>query len=583
MLQSRILCVFLSLNMIDSIIIVLLWAICIIVAFVILPVWRRHFNAGKGLSGINRENNKQLISEALKSLNCAYNWGEDHDDLLVKYDYQSGHFRIRLEKESPYVRLCYLFFFDTSLENLEQVRQLCNQCNINTETLRIVYSINDQKNMVDVHLVTGLLLNEKTAEDVLTRAMTDMFRWQNAFNRRFNEIADNAKSESKDQEQDNAHWRRELFLLREQEIMHQATGPDWRQDVDNKITLRQMLATTMDIRDLSPLHMSVGTSGSVSQVAADDILDYDLSSPIIANGSFVEDSAILSLTYFDAKHPDAERRLLMNICSEKVADEALYYRVTITSIPLSVQPQVTFGSSENRPDSRSVLVAYDLTSPKQRLDEFRYMWKEALDKEKKGETDTLTDEQRLISDCMNPQLGNNLYRGKVLFEQKRFYEALLHLENAFVVMQSAFKDMKISVKEKFFEVSYLIGFCYCELKRYRLAYYYLEMTLPLHRITYTEEYINALVNGGDFRAINIIDGLLTDMETAQEFGDDDEQPQDFVLAFVSFLKRRKAYVFIDQQRYDEAEKLLKKMLDDPDNSDFALNELAYIQKMRGEN
>ena len=33
--------------------------------------------------------------------------------------------------------------------------------------------------------------------------------------------------------------------------------------------------------------------------------------------------------------------------------------------------------------------------------------------------------------------------------------------------------------------------------------------------------------------------------------------------------------------YDDAEKLLKQMLDEPDSSDFALQELAYIQKNKG--
>jgi Tfp pilus assembly protein FimV len=53
-------------------------------------------------------------------------------------------------------------------------------------------------------------------------------------------------------------------------------------------------------------------------------------------------------------------------------------------------------------------------------------------------------------------------------------------------------------------------------------------------------------------------------------------------SFINFLKRRKAYVYIDLQHYDEAESLLKKMLDDPDNTDFAIGELAYLQKLKGD-
>ena len=44
------------------------------------------------------------------------------------------------------------------------------------------------------------------------------------------------------------------------------------------------------------------------------------------------------------------------------------------------------------------------------------------------------------------------------------------------------------------------------------------------------------------------------------------------------MKRRKAFLLVSLHRYDEAEAILTKMLNEPENSDFALNELAYIQK-----
>ena len=52
---------------------------------------------------------------------------------------------------------------------------------------------------------------------------------------------------------------------------------------------------------------------------------------------------------------------------------------------------------------------------------------------------------------------------------------------------------------------------------------------------------------------------------------------------MSFLDRRKAFVLVDKHKYDDARALLNKMLDDPENMDFAINELAFIQKMEKEN
>ena len=144
---------------------------------------------------------------------------------------------------------------------------------------------------------------------------------------------------------------------------------------------------------------------------------------------------------------------------------------------------------------------------------------------------------------------------------------------------------------------YMLGYAYNELKNYRMAYYYLEMLVPLHHIDYTEEYINCLVNSHDMRALAVIDGLLqmTDFtmgltQLGNNLGDDDDdtdeeydtrQMDDNLRDFLHFLKRRKAYVLIDIQHYDEATKLLQKMLKEPENVDFATQELTYLKKLRG--
>ena len=60
--------------------------------------------------------------------------------------------------------------------------------------------------------------------------------------------------------------------------------------------------------------------------------------------------------------------------------------------------------------------------------------------------------------------------------------------------------------------------------------------------------------------------------------EEDEQPQEHLATFLAFLQRRKVYVLIEKQAYNKAQRMLKKMLNDPVNADFALNELAYLQK-----
>jgi len=50
---------------------------------------------------------------------------------------------------------------------------------------------------------------------------------------------------------------------------------------------------------------------------------------------------------------------------------------------------------------------------------------------------------------------------------------------------------------------------------------------------------------------------------------------------LNFLRRREVYIEIDRGYLDEAETICKEMLNEPENSDYALSELAYLQKLRG--
>ena len=568
---------------------VLGWAVVIIAIAIVtqIPALRKKMGwtkAEKNNGDLSQSNSKAIVTEALKNLNCTVAWEKDETDLIGKYDYQSGHFRLRIKSESAYIQVSYLFFFETAVEHIALVRSLCNQCNLNAGGLRMVYTINAEQGVTDVHLIVGLMLSERQATKALQHAMAEIFSWQNTFIKHFGEeVKDNEKSPLMDVESDHALYRRELYLLREQEILHQMGQEDWRQDVERPMTLGRLLHTLLEPNSISPARLTLEARDGVTEIDKAQSMDYDLANALIADGHFIRDEATLRLAFYETRRPEHRRHLLIDARREGVVSHSLYYRLTVTLIPLSLGKTVEAASIEHRPEVWSVLVAYDLTAPEQRLSEFRYMWKEALEKEKQGYGDDLTDEQRLISECMDPQTGYNLYRGRMLFSQKRYLEALQYLENAFVVLHRQYHKMKPSAREKFFSVCYFTGFCYSELHLYKQAHYYLEMTLPLRRVTYTEEYINTLVNSRDFRAIDVIDNLLIEMQNAQAAVDDEEEAQGHVMGFINFLKRRKAYVYIEFERYDEAEKLLRKMLDEPENSDFAISELAYIQKLRDRN
>ncbi len=526
-------------------------------------------------------NLEQWSDEALRSIHCDVTWKDENNDRLALYDYQNGHFRLRVEKSSPFVRLSYLFCYTTSMDHLNTVRMVCNKCNINSENQRMVYTVNEEKNEIDVHILTGLLLHPQTAKDALTEAMSSSFSWQNALTRRMDEFEHQGKNGSDDQEKARAEYGRELFLARQHEMLLQG-GLELRFNDLEKMGVELFLDKVMGLTDVIPLRMEILGEEKLQLTDSQQVRDFNLVDAFIREGKVVRREVLASLWVELPGMPGVERLITLTFNDEGTDGKTTFFRVTSCLVPLPASPDHPFRLKHLMLESNSVLVAYDYVSRRQQADECIYMWKEAMQKVRNKETDSLTDEQRLIVNCTDLDLAQLLYQGKKLLLAGRFYEALLRLENAFLDMQPVFERMKGSQKETFYEVTYLIGFCYCELKQYKRAEAYLNMLSHLHRITYTTELVNCLVNSGDFRAMTTIDNLKGSI-TQSLLMDEEEDIPEPIRKFLSFLDRRKAFVLVDKHKYDDARALLNKMLDDPENMDFAINELAFIQKMEKEN
>ncbi len=515
---------------------------------------------------------EKIVDNALKSLNCQTEWITDHGDRIVKYDYQNGHFRIRVEQGSSYVNLSYLFCYTTTTDKIDVARIVCNQCNLNTCNERLVYSINEKKNEIDIHVLVGLLVNKDNAQIVLVNAMRDIFNWQNAFAKRFDELTtESQKTGETDHEFKDAQLNRMVFLLRQQE-MDMQHGDQLRFNKTNTLSLGLFMDKALGITEIIPHRLSKHSDNNKELSDFDEILGLDLFNP---------SNKILSFRFETGKLPQKEQRMMIMVNDAGDDGQTEYKRILACVEPVEPPSNMPFAFSKTQPQAKSVLVAYDHTSPQAKINEFNYMWKEALQKYKNGEEDSLTEEQQIICQCTDTDTALSLYEGKKLFLSKRYFEALLHLENAFQRMQPRFDSMKNAEKDKFFEVIYLIGFCYSEMRQYKMAMGYLDMISGIQRVNYTEEIVNCMINSGDFRSLTTVDNLLRQL-TPDIDGDDEEEIPPHIQHFLSFLNRRKAYLLVDKRRFDEAKKLLNDMLEDPENADFAINELAFIQRLEKE-
>ena len=541
---------------------------------------RRLFNPPLRLSSLDMGENKRIVSKALKALNCVGEWQEEKDAAIIRFNFQSGHFGIRIINKRPQVELSYLFFAEAEMSDVNIVRHVCNHFNLNSDGPRFSYTLNEETNIIDLHIMTPLLLDEDRAEEIVSTAMVDIFAWQNSFVRYLTEVKNDAKNSSTpDLEWAAKEVERDFFLLREQELRHQKKGADWRQNDKEAATLRQWMDKVFGFVDVVFSELIVLTDELMTISDREAIATYNLSDSLIANGAFVRQKAMLDLVFFLPAHPTTRRRMTFSIQQADGCDDILYYQVVATLLPLPSGIGRPLNSREVQVQSQAVLLAYDLRSTKQLQDEFVYMWKEAKSKMANGEENQLTEEQQMLAKVEHVDAARFVYRSRTLYRQKRYYEAIACLENAYRLMNPNYQRLSKAEKSVFSEVCYMLGFCYNELRQYDRAYYYLSLIIGLNHALYAQGYVNCLINLGDHRALMAIDSILEDLRSSLSEDEDDEIEHP-LRPFLQFLYRRKSYVLIELRRLDEAEEILRQMMDDPESADFALDELAYIQQLR---
>ena len=211
--------------------------------------------------------------------------------------------------------------------------------------------------------------------------------------------------------------------------------------------------------------------------------------------------------------------------------------------------------------------------------EAKYMIDEANDKVNAGNSDELTDEQRLVLSYTNPVSQLALYWGKKFYNNRCYFQSLFYFNQIYWHLKNLRQEWNEEQSRLYYEVCYYIGFIYVDLNMYDKAFYYLYMAQTQHSIGATQEFANCLCNMNDPSAKQYLQSKINEVvEIMNKSEEEAERLYDFYL----FLKRRYVYVLIEQGGYDEAESILKKMIENEECVEFAKDELDYIKKQRGE-
>ncbi|MBO4814419.1 MAG: hypothetical protein J5523_05625 [Muribaculaceae bacterium] len=545
------------------------------------------FNRFKQLSTQQQPQVEDLFKQFLNNYNCKFsidqNEGEDYHRYF--FDYQGGHYIAIFYDNIQGVEIIFPRFLDTTPDNINVLRSLSNRANSFNIRYKFHYSIDEKDNSATMNLSFFLtVINHAELKSMLEHCFVEQREFNDAFSRALKDAKD---ADSDDFETDVKNKMREKFLLRQQEFLAQHHDLQFRTDQLQTLTLSQILMRLEDAQSLQFTAMHIIKNGQMESIdGSDNIANYDLSSAIIEGDNFSADHAVAVIRYnkisaFD--NDDTVHQDLISTITFKRDDTdgtTLYYRLQVTLDDDQPLTSVAAPRSVNKTNSFTLLVAHDLSNPKKKLQEFDYMWKDAQIKLRDKQMDELTDEQKLILNIDIPNVSYCVYWGMKYYRQQRFYEALHFLEAAYEPWRKSFFIMKEDEKSAFFDVCYHIGFCYCELQLYKQAFYYLDIVGDIGRIDFAVEHVNALANAGDVRIFHTINNILHDIQEQYNLNDEEEDVPDNICRLVSFLKRRNAFSLIEFGKLDDAETEFKKLLNDPASRDYAIQELAYIQRLR---
>ena len=519
------------------------------------------------------------LEEFLKSNNCTYTVEKEEKSTAYSFEFQAGHFVASIREQDDCMEVTYPCITTVPLHQLDLVRTKCNERNNSNMLFKFFYTLDHEKHEVNVHM--SFFNNQVDAENFM-HELKAAFYFQREWLHDYDQAVSTSKSyDTSDLESELYKHHREMFMLRRMELRHQTdTSVASIANGMGALPLWQLLETVMPLPESQLLFMTVNTVSGQQRVDDEQaIRGYDLRHALVdgdgQQARLVRDYALIDLHYKQGR--DQQPRLLtLSVTAEGEDDHSIYSRVTITQVPRNASRINSLSNGDRQPHSVSLLIALDLSDDQQRQQEFEYMWTDAQLKARNGEENDLSEEQEMLSQVKVADVAYNLYWGEQLFQSERFYEAILHLENVYHSFRANFFEMSPEHKRVFMEVVYKLGFCYNDLGLYKQAFYYLDLVANDGNIRHTMELVNAMANSKDPRLFSYTEGIME--EVKNNFGDD-ELP-DNIKDFINFLRRRRAYSYIEFNDLDKAEKIFTHMLDEEDNADYAINELAYIKKLR---
>lgn len=525
-----------------------------------------------------------VVMSMLKKLQARWTTTSHTETTDFAFDFQGGHFHLITRRGHHWAYLQYPCFDDTPLGLLSDVRSACNRFNMEYPDYTAIYTISAEENKVRLHLGATIRLSAHTPDlEEDFRAM--LVRTFGAARTCAGYLRD-AIAEKGDGEEYFAFTKRERFLAAEMEMQE---GFDLMRTHDTShLMLRDLLAMVKgyDVDSVQTVKVLIpADTSSDNPLSTIDAVDFDITRLLFAkddegNPVAKADEVALMVSFVCYGHME---RLLIYLRKVDEIDDVYYYRVEVVAVGDIAGPSHSLDAGKEDPERHvSLLMSYSPKPFRAKLSEFEYIHKEAKDKAARGQE--LNKEEEFMLLCENADVSFDLYWGVRNYLSRNYYQAVLHLENAYKALTPRFHDLDKDDRKRYFDLCYYLGVCFLRMERPKLAYYYLDGLFNLNNINYTKAYINAMVKSRDRRAFGVINGVLNNIQRLLNEADaPNEEMHNDLQSFALFLRRAKAYTLCDMNKLEEAERELRRLLeDDKPHETYLLRLLANVVNRRAE-
>ena len=541
-----------------------------------------------------------IFLSCLEQLNCKYKEenSDNNNEKNYSFSYQGKTFDVCYHVPVNVVSIFYSSFYVTSIDNLNVVRHMVNYFNGSYLFHKFIYGISNKDNAVFLTMNIELYY---CSLNLLSDALDSFFSVQHKFILEVERgIKENRGGYYRDIEYQDAMGLHEFIFSRELEINHQSIDFDYRSSFESSFTLEDYLKLScknVNLQGIKYNKLRILTDEDLSVFDDQNFIrklplhfplieykksyeyceNYLASDPLVAHEverfSWPHQNAVMIVDFVDGD--GKEHSLTINLNAEGHDDATMYYRAYSLQCPDNIGRINALSEQNNKlaQGATSILLAFDDGDVKKKLQEFDFMWKEAQDKLKSNDL-SLNENEALLGSFVSSHPGFHFYWGRRCFDIGCYAQALKHFLSVFNTIKT---ENLTSVSEAMERTCYYIAFCYVEMGMYENAYYYVDLLRGSNNIEHLMELVNVLANAGDIRVFYYIDSYLKMIH--DNFGDRENYPEN-VADFVSFLKRRRAYSNIEFGKLDDAEKEFKALLEDPLSKDYAINELAYIQRLK---